>query len=223
MLEPVDEVAAEQRRQVAAGLGHVDPERRHLVAVELHLGLRLVELQVGVAEHRSIAALVRLADEAGSRCPRAGAARRSTRSPRSTGELPAGPAATAASARSPGFRGSAKLGRRLDVDLGHVRFRSDHGLATMPPNPPVEERGAGSTFCARAATCRPRRSGVNRVDWSIVALGAACTMPKITLWSSIGASSFWANMNERHHQEHHDHPRHEHHRPVLERPDQLPA
>ena len=57
--EPVDEVATDQRRQIAPGLAHVDPERTHLVTVEHHLGLRLVEFEIGVHvdEHP---ALVRL-------------------------------------------------------------------------------------------------------------------------------------------------------------------
>ena len=60
--EAVDVVAAEHRRQVAARLAQVDALRAHLVAVEHDLGLRLVELQVGVGEHEH-AARERLADE----------------------------------------------------------------------------------------------------------------------------------------------------------------
>ena len=53
--EAVDVVAAEQRREVAARLAQVDALRAHLVAVEDDLGLRLVELQVGVGEHEEAA------------------------------------------------------------------------------------------------------------------------------------------------------------------------
>ena len=48
--EPVDVVAAEQRRQILAGLAQVDALRAQLVAIEDDLRLRLVELQVGVGE-----------------------------------------------------------------------------------------------------------------------------------------------------------------------------
>ena len=53
--EPVDVVAAEQRREIAAGLAQVDALRAQLVAIEDDLGLRLVELQVGVGEHEQAA------------------------------------------------------------------------------------------------------------------------------------------------------------------------
>jgi hypothetical protein len=49
--EPVHVVAAEKGREIPPGLPEVDTLRPQLVAVEDHLRLRLVELQVGVGEH----------------------------------------------------------------------------------------------------------------------------------------------------------------------------
>jgi len=54
--EAVHVIAAEQRRQVAAGLGQIDALGAQLVAVEDDLHLRLVELQIRVREHEEAAA-----------------------------------------------------------------------------------------------------------------------------------------------------------------------
>ena len=48
--EAVHVVAAEHRRQIAARLAEIDALRSELVAIEDHLRLRLVELQVRVGE-----------------------------------------------------------------------------------------------------------------------------------------------------------------------------
>ena len=48
--EPVDVVSAEHRREIQTGLAQIDPLGAKLVAVEDHLGLRLVELQIRVGE-----------------------------------------------------------------------------------------------------------------------------------------------------------------------------
>ena len=53
--EAVDVVAAEQRRQIAAGLAQIDALRAQLVAIEHDLGLRLIELQIGVGEDEQAA------------------------------------------------------------------------------------------------------------------------------------------------------------------------
>ena len=60
--EAVHVVAPEHGAEVATGLAQVDPLRAHLVAVEHDLGLRLVELEVGVGEEEK-AALERLGHE----------------------------------------------------------------------------------------------------------------------------------------------------------------
>ena len=106
--EAVDVVAAQQRREVAAGLAQVDALRAHLVAVEDDLGLRLVELQVGVGEHEQ-AAGERLPHQLVRRTRRAAAARRSRRS-RSRPGSRRRRAAAAASAGSRARRGSATAG-----------------------------------------------------------------------------------------------------------------
>ncbi len=49
--EAVHVVSAEQRREVASGLGQIDALRAEFVAVEDHAGLGLIELQVGVGKH----------------------------------------------------------------------------------------------------------------------------------------------------------------------------
>ena len=53
--EPVDVVAAEQRRQIQAGLAQADSLRPQLVAIEDHFGLWLIELHVGVGEDEQAA------------------------------------------------------------------------------------------------------------------------------------------------------------------------
>ena len=54
-VEPVDEVAAEQRRQRAADVLHGDAEAVGLVVVDLQLDLRRLELQVAVDEDEQAA------------------------------------------------------------------------------------------------------------------------------------------------------------------------
>ena len=54
--EPVDIVSAKHRRQVLTGLTEVDALRPKLVAIEHDLGLRLIELQVGVGKDEHAAA-----------------------------------------------------------------------------------------------------------------------------------------------------------------------
>ena len=94
--EAVDVVAAEQRRQIAAGLAQIDALRAQLVAIEHDLGLRLVELQVGVGEDEH-AARERLLHELLGELAQLLAARPSRRS-RSRPGSRRRPAAAAASA-----------------------------------------------------------------------------------------------------------------------------
>ena len=49
--EAVHVVASEQRRQVASGLAEIHSLRSELVAIEDHLGLRLIELEIRIGEN----------------------------------------------------------------------------------------------------------------------------------------------------------------------------
>ena len=134
--EPVDVVAAQQRRQVAAGLAQVDALRAHLVAVEHDLGLRLVELQVGVGEHEH-AARERLPDELVRELGELLAARRSSAITKSTGKPPppGSDGGMSEITRTPGIFESFAPASIWSCAV--LFLRSLHGFVTMPPKPPV--------------------------------------------------------------------------------------
>ena len=73
-------------------------------------------------------------------------------------------------------------------------LRSSQGFVTMPEKPPLGNviwnvACVSGNDWKTSLTCL-----VKSFVWSSVALGAAWTMPKTTLWSSVGASSFCENM-----------------------------
>ena len=192
--EAVDVVAAQHRREVAAGLAQVDALRAHLVAVEDDLGLRLVELQVGVREDEQ-AARERLPHELVGELAELLAARRSRRSrgrPGSRRRPAAGPASCGMT-RTPGIfeSGPAASIRSCSVVLLPLApGLGDHARRSRRWGRDLED-------AARSPGTSGRRRGpcvAKSLVWSSVELADACTMPKTTPWSSAGASSFCENM-----------------------------
>ena len=130
--EAVDVVAAEQRRQILAGLAQIDALRAELVAIEDDLGLRLIELQVGVGEDEQ-AARERLLHELVrelAKLLRLGRPRRSRDRPGNLRRR----AAAAASAESRGCRESATAAPSISISscsrrLGPLAPRLGHHAA----------------------------------------------------------------------------------------------
>ena len=76
------------------------------------------------------------------------------------------------------------------------RFRSDQGFRMIPAKPklaPVSwnEFSYSGTVSNIFCTCAAKRT-----FWSIVAVGEGWRMLNTTPWSSLGASSRWANMKK---------------------------
>ena len=134
--EPVDVVPAEQRRKIRAGLPQVDALRAKLVAIEDDLGLRLVELQIGVGEDEQ-PARERLLHELAGELRRAAAARPPRRSRDRPGKSPPPGSGGGVSGitRMPGICDSGPIDSIRSCCV--VLVRSLHGLVTMPPKPPV--------------------------------------------------------------------------------------
>ena len=134
--EAVDVVAAEQRRQIRAGLAEVDALRAELVAIEDDLGLRLVELQVGVGEDEQPAGERLLHQLAGEIAELLRLGRRGDHEvDRESRRRPAAAAASAESRGCPGIFDSGPIDSISSCCA--VLVRSLHGLVTMPPKPPV--------------------------------------------------------------------------------------
>ena len=78
----------------------------------------------------------------------------------------------------------------LRASLAFVPGLRDHAGEAARRERDLERRDASPGTTAKTSwTCF-----VNSLVWSSVALGAACTIPNTTLWSSVGASSFCENM-----------------------------
>ena len=139
-VEAVDEVAAQHRRQIGADLLHAQAHRRHLVAIDDDLGLRLVDAHVGDGREGELAALHRLLHELLSRTGGAPRGSPSTTSTNSTGKVPAlgSAAGRNTGARTPVIAASSCCSSSWIGKM--LRLRSSHGLTSMPPKPPRGER-----------------------------------------------------------------------------------
>ena len=134
--EAVDVVPAQEGREVPPDPAQVDSLRAQLVAVEDHLGLGLVELEVGVREEEEPAGeglphqRVRDLDQ-----PLRLRGGRDHEVHREVARRPAAASASSGSRASPGIFAS---GAEVSTSSCSVVFvRSLQGFVTMPPKPPV--------------------------------------------------------------------------------------